>query len=161
MYLVSKKGYEALIRERNEVVKELEKQQKIMGWHADLDKDLRENPGFMQTRVKLTYELPYRLREVDEVIKNCGIIEDTEEYKNFDFKIVQVGARVALRLENGETVVYTILGYNESDMEKNIISYLAPFAKILLEKSLNDEIILDFNHGVKKAKIISIEKGLF
>jgi len=160
MYYVSKNGYEALIRERNEVIEELEKQQRIMGWHADLDKDLRENPGFMQTRVKITHELPYRLRELNEIIEKCRIIEDSEEYINFDFKTIQVGARAVLEFENGEIVSYTILGYNESDTDKNIISYLASFAKVILGKSLNDEVVLDFNSDLKKAKIISIEKGL-
>lgn len=160
MYLVSKKGYEKLILERDAILKELERQQGVMGWHADMDKDLRENPGFMQTRVKLTYELPYRLRELTEIIKKCKIIEDLEEYKNFDFKMVRIGARVGLQFENGETVFYTILGYGESDTEKNFVSYFTPFAAALLGKSVGDEVELNSPSGVKKAKIISIEKGL-
>lgn len=159
MYWVSKNGYEKLILERDGIVKELERQQGIMGWHADMDKDLRENPGFMQTRVKLTYELPYRLRELSDILKKCKIIEDSEEYQNSDFKTVQTGCRVGLQFENGEIVFYTIMGYGESDTEKNIVSYLTPFAAAILGKSVDAEIELISPSDAKKIKIVSIEKG--
>lgn len=159
-YWISKEGFKNLQEKKERLLKEIELAQKRMGWHADLDKDLRENPGFMQARVKLVHELPYELREVSSIIFKCKIIEESEEYKNYTCETAQIGARVGLLWESGEKEYYFIAGYNESDLSNNIISYTTPLAETILGKKIGDEIEFKPNSGIKKFTIFSIEKGL-
>lgn len=159
-YWISREGFKKLQEKKEWLLKEIEAAQKRMGWHADLDKDLRENPGFMQTRVRIVHELPFQLKETAGIISKCRVIEDSEEYKNYNLETAQVGARVGILWNSGEKEYYLILGYNESDLSKNIISYTTPLAETILGKKIGDEIEFKPNSEIKKFTIFSIEKGL-
>lgn len=149
MELISERGYEELCKEIENVDAEIIKTQREMGESAKRDNDLRENSEYMELRVKAMYTLPQKKQNLLDRIKNCKIIEETNEYKNFDGQII-VGSKIKL-ICDGEEETFTIMGDNEGDLNNDIISCRAPFAQALLGKHINET--LNFN-----GMIIQIEE---
>ena len=144
MELISKNGYEKLCEEYHLMDQKITDTQRKMGESAKRDNDLRENPEFMELRVKAMYILPAEKEKLYKRMHDCMIIEECEFYKSFD------GSKVI----PGSKVVYDIDGDNESDLDNDIISAATPMAKALIDKHINE--IIDFN-GMK-ITIKSIEK---
>lgn len=149
MELISKKGYKKLCEELKNVDSEIAETQRKMGESAKCDNDLRENPEYMELRVKAMYILPQKKHKLYERTRDCKIIEKTSEYKNFDGNVI-VGSKVKI-ICDGEEETYIILGDNEGDIDNNILSCKAPFAQALLGKHIKE--IVSFN-----GMIIQIEE---
>ena len=144
-YRVTREGYNKLMEEYQNIDVEYVETTKAMGKSKEMDSDLRENPEFMNLRVKAMYEIPKKKKELFEMLQSSVIIEDTEEYKNWDRKTVIDKCGVTLEI-NGEESDYSILGENQSDIDSNIISSSAPLVKELLGHKKGDTIT--FN-GIK------------
>ena len=153
MELISKKGYEKLCEEYQLMNQKIIDTQRKMGESAKRDNDLRENPEFMELRVKAMYTLPAQKEELYRRMHDCMIIEECEFFKLFDGSKVIPGSKVVYYID-GKTETLTILGDNESDLDNNIISSATPMAKALINKHINE--LIDFN-GMKII-IKSIEK---
>ena len=59
---ISRKGYEKLLQQINEVDNEIVDVRRLIGESAARDNDLRENKEFLDLRVKAMYELPAKKR---------------------------------------------------------------------------------------------------
>lgn len=153
MELISKKGYEKLCEEYQLMNQKIIDTQRKMGESAKRDNDLRENPEFMELRVKAMYTLPAEKEKIYKRMNDCMIIEECEFFKSFDGSKVIPGSKVVYDID-GKTESLTILGDNESDLDNGIISLATPMAKALIDKHINETI--DFN-GMKVI-IKSIEK---
>ena len=149
MELISKKGYKKLCEELKNVDNEIIETQREMGESAKRDNDLRENPEYMELRVKVMYTLPQKKQKLYERTQKCKIIEETSEYRNFDGNVI-VGSKVKVICDSEEET-YIILGDNEGDLDNNIMSCKAPFAQALLGKHIKE--IVSFN-----GMIIQIEE---
>ncbi len=141
-YRVTREGYNKLIEEYQNIDDEYVKTTKAMGKSDEMDSDLRENPEFMNLRVKAMYELPRKKKELFEMLQSSVIIEDTEEYKNWDRETIIDKCGVVLEI-NGETANYSILGANQSDIEFNIISSSAPLVKELLGHKKGETVLFN------------------
>ena len=53
---------------------------------------------------------------------------------------VHFGATVTVQNQKGKTLSYTIVGANETDLDKNRISWLSPVAKALLKKHIGEHV---------------------
>ncbi len=153
MELISKKGYEKLCEEYQLMDQKIIGTQRKMGESAKRDNDLRENPEFMELRVKAMYTLPAEKEKLYKRMHDCMIIEESEFFKKFDGSKVIPGSKVVYEID-GETETLTILGDNESDLNNGIISAATPMAKALINKHINE--LIEFN-GMK-ITIKSIEK---
>lgn len=131
-----------------------------MGESIALDNDLRENPEFMQLRTEVNYVLPRKLEEINGIIKSCKIIEETREYVEAKFDKAQLGAKVTVQYDDGTVIPFTILGYDEGDLDTNTISYLSPIARGLFGKRAGDRIEIKTPDGIIKVEILSVEKGI-
>ena len=147
MELISKKGYEKLCEEYHSMDQKIVDTQRKMGESAKRDNDLRENPEFMELRVKAMYTLPAEKEKLYKRMHKC------EFFKLFDGSKVIPGSKVMYDID-GEIETLTILGDNESDLDNDIISAATPMAKALMDKHINETI--DFN-GMK-ITIKSIER---
>ena len=152
-YYVTREGYEKLLEEYYNIDKLYTETTKAMGKSDEMDSDLRENPEYMELRVKAMYAIPRKKKELFEQLNNSVIIEDTEEFKNWDKETVITKCRVSLVID-GEIEIYDILGANESNFDQNILSCEAPLVKALLGHKKGDMII--FNDI--KIKIQNIEE---
>ncbi len=72
---------------------------------------------------------------------------------------VSIGTVVTIQDHDSRQIeIYTILGPHESDFDQGIISYLSPFAKLLIHKKVSDKIRIDDNHSYQ---IIDIKGAEF
>ena len=114
--------------------------------------DLRENAEYHAARdkQKVIYaeidNLAQRLEQV-EFIENLPISGD----------VVSLGTIISLQEENGDEAEYTILGPEDADTDKNIISFLAPLAKGLIGKSRGEVADLELPGKTKRFKINKIQ----
>jgi len=116
--------------------------------HGDLSENAeyhaaKEKQGLVEARVA---ELEDRLSRA-EVIDPSSLKGDR----------VMFGATVTLIDENDETVVYQIVGSEESDARNGRISYTSPLARALIGRSLGDDIEVTTPSGEKYFEIEKIE----
>lgn len=149
----TRKGEEELWRRYHSIDEEIKKTTLAMGVSDSIDSDLRENPEFMELRVKAMYALPNQKSELFQKLRKVIIIEDMEEYKNFDGETVIMGSAVTLDFE-GEEETYTTLGTENSDVDNNILSAHAPLMEAILYHKVGE--IINFN-GME-VKIKKVEK---
>ena len=152
-YYITRKGYEKLYLEYLNIDKEIIEANKMMGESVKRDNDLRENPEFMALRVKTMYELPSRKKELWDKYNEAIIIEETEEYRNFDGNTVIKGCKVKLDLGD-EICEYQIMGSSEGDLDNDILSCDSPMAQVLLGKRLGETVVMN----EMKIRIMEIEK---
>ena len=70
---------------------------------------------------------------------------------------VTFGATVQITdLSNDQKHTYKIVGVDEADIEKNLISISAPLCKAMINKNINDIIEVNTPNGVKEYQINSI-----
>ena len=151
--LISRAGLAKIKAEFDAIDVEIQKTIREMGESAKRDNDLRENPEFMELRVKAMHTLPAQKENLYWKIKDAVIIEDTCEYQNFDGSTVIVGSIVTFTMDGAEKKL-TILGTMEGDFKNNIISCDAPLAHAMLDKHVGDT--FDFN--LKTIVIKKIER---
>lgn len=66
---------------------------------------------------------------------------------------VRFGCRVGLRADSGECLSFRIVGEDESDPSRGLVSYVSPLAESLLGASIGDEVA--WRGG--RAEVVSIE----
>jgi len=159
VYYVSRKGLISLSQKQKELIQDLENSTRAMGLSASIDNDLRENPEFMQLRTKVTYELPNRISNLDKVIRSARVINDMDYIQNQDFYEVMPGMEVELESEDGEFRIHSILGYEEGDPKKGIVSYLSPIGERLLYKTLGDWVDLPRQGKLIHYEIVNIKRS--
>lgn len=141
-YRVTREGYNKLMEEYQNIEDEYIATTKAMGKSDEMDSDLRENPEFMDLRAKAMYAIPQKKRALFEMLQRSVIIEDTEEYKNWDRETVIEKCGVVLDMD-GETVNFSILGANQSDIYLDIISTEAPLTQALIGHKKGETIIFN------------------
>lgn len=141
-YYISENGYENLYEQYLDIDRQITITNKQIGESVKRDNDLRENPEFIQLRVKAMYELPHKKQELWNKYQNAIIIENMDEYKNFDGNTVIRGCNVLLMFDD-EEVEYFISGTDEGDIDRGIISCSAPLAEAILNKNVGDRILFN------------------
>ncbi len=158
-FYLSRRGLERLSAQRDQLRKDLQRSTKEMGESVKRDNDLRENPEYMQLQTKVSYELPNKIAEITKILGTHLLIEETEAIKGGHFDEVQVGMQVTLEDENGVERHISILGYEEGNPAKGIVSYLSPVAKMLMHKGVGDEVDLPVAGKPVGYEITSIERS--
>lgn len=88
------------------------------------------------------YLEPGKKRELQKELVNATIIEETEEYLNWDQNTVIRMCKVGFTM-NGKMQEYTILGKNEADIPNKILSCDAPLVLALLGHSVGDTLMFN------------------
>ena len=101
--------------------------------------DLSENFEYKAAKEKQD-QLYQKLRTLESEIRQARIIDTSHVSTNE----VNIGTTIRLKSSKGDAdTEYTVLGKWDSDLERNIISYEAPLAKVLLGKKRGDEVTID------------------
>lgn len=141
-YYISKKGYESLYEQYLDIDRQIAMINKQIGESVKRDNDLSRKPELMQLRVKAMYELPHKKEELWNKYENAIIIENMDEYKNFNGSKVIIGCNVLLMLDD-EEIEYFIAGTDEGDIDNGIMSCSAPIAEAIINKNVGD--IIQYN----------------
>ena len=115
--------------------------------------DLSENAEYHAAREKQSF-IEGKINELENKISRAEVI-DTSRLENTS---VTFGATVQLLDINSESNhTYKIVGVDEADIEKNLISINAPLCKSMINKKIDDFFEVSTPNGTKEYQIISIE----
>ncbi len=120
---------------------------------ARAEGDLRENGGYKAARDQQSVLLRMQAKLERELRNARGT-----DFANTASDKVGIGTIADLQdIGTGTSETYTILGAWDSDVEKNVVSYLSEIAKALIGKAPGDEVELPTESGsVRRLKITAV-----
>ena len=152
----SKQGYEELQKEL--AFRKTEKREEIIKAIAAAKSfgDLSENAEYDAAR-DAQGQNEARIAELESLIENAEIVDES----TIDTSIVNIGSIVTVwDKDDKEEIVYTIVGSNETDPMRNMISELSPIGKKLIGKHEFDEVTIEVPMGELHFEIKKIEHVL-
>lgn len=134
-----------LDRERPELVK-------VIQWAAS-NGDRSENADYIYGK--------RRLREIDRRIRfltkrlDAAVVVDPATREATDQ--VFFGATVTVMHGNGQEKTYSIVGIDEADASRNLISWISPLARALLKARAGDAVVMRSPSKDEEIEILSVE----
>ena len=116
--------------------------------------DLRENAEFQYAKEEQGH-IEGRISEIAAKLGAAQIIDVTEIPNNG--KVIFGVTVTLLNLDTDETVVYKIVGDDESDIKENKISIYSPVARSLIGKQIDDSVLIQIPSGEIEYEILSVE----
>ncbi len=110
--------------------------------------DLSENAEYVEAKEQQGL-LETRIAELEAMIKNADVVEKTAG------DIVAIGDSVKLRL-NGKELDYKLVGPNEADPLKGLISHESPIGTAILGKRPGDKVDAKTPAGTQKVEILAV-----
>ena len=104
---------------------------------AAAEGDRSENAEYIYRKKELR-GIDSRIHFLQKRLPSLTIVSTKPDNQEF----IYFGAWVTLEKENGEEVIYRIVGPDEHDSEKGFISMDSPLAKALLKKTYDAEIVI-------------------
>jgi transcription elongation factor GreA len=149
---ITREGYETLKREL-EYLKTVERPQNIKAIEtARAHGDLSENAEFHAAKERQAF-IEGRVNELGYKLNNAEVIDPNKLPKDR----VLFGSTVELEnIDTEETVVYQIVGVDESNIERGRISISSPLGKALLGKAPGDEVTINAPGGKRIYELIEI-----
>jgi len=115
--------------------------------------DLKENAEYHAAREQQSFT-EGRIKEIESKLSNCQVIDVTQV--NAHGKVV-FGATVDLAdAETGEELTYQIVGEDEADIKKGMISITSPIARALIGKREGDVATVQTPGGVREFDICEV-----
>lgn len=150
--LITRQGYENLKlelddlwrRERPDVTKKVT-------WAASLG-DRSENADYQYNKKRLR-EIDRRVRHLRKCLENLKIVD----YQPEQAGKVYFGAWVEVENDDGGTLKFRIVGYEEIFSRKDYISIDSPMARALLKKEVGDDALVKTGAGEVTWYINNIE----
>lgn len=148
---ISKEGFAkikeelaALKKERPEVIKAIAE--------AREEGDLKENGGYHAARERQGM-LEAKINYIESRIPQFNVVD----MNTLGGNKITFGATVELEdIDTGDEKTYTIMGPDESDFKKGIISIESPVGKALLGKEEGDEVLVNAPKGKIEYGIVSV-----
>ena len=114
--------------------------------------DLSENAEYHAARERQSF-IEGRIVELENKITRAEVIDPSK----LDNSKVTFGATVVITdLETEKKNTYKIVGADEADIEKNLISVSAPLCKSMINKKVEDVFEVQTPKGIKQYQINSI-----
>ena len=147
-------GAEAL---RNELTRlKSEDRPRIIASIADAREhgDLKENAEYHAAREQQSF-CEGRIQEIEAKLSNAQIIDVT---KLPESGRVIFGTTVTIyNTKTEEEVTYRIVGDDEAEIKKNLLSVNSPIARALIGKSVDDVVVVGTPSGNIEYEIVSVE----
>ena len=115
--------------------------------------DLSENAEYEAAKEKQAF-IEGRIKEIEGKLSNAQIIDP--KTINADGRCV-FGATVELEDENGNSVIYQIVGEDEADIKNGKISVTSPVARALIGKYSGDTAQVQAPGGMREYEIVEIK----
>ena len=122
----------------------------VVTWAAS-NGDRSENADYQYGKRRLR-EIDKRLHFLKTRMQSAEVIDPSQMKSDK----VLFGAKVTLENENGEEVVYQIVGEDEIDIKLKRISWMSPLAKAILGKKIDDEVKVNKPSGNENMIIVDI-----
>lgn len=146
------KGF-ALLKEELNQLKTVERPANIRDIELALEHgDLSENAEYHAAKEKQGH-LAGRIDYVEDKVARAQVIETNSG----ELDRVRFGMTVLLSdSESGEETSYTIVGEDESDASKGLLSITSPVARALMGKEVDDEITVRVPKGTRVFEVLEI-----
>ncbi len=118
---------------------------------AAAEGDRSENAEYIYRKKELR-EIDRRIRYLQKRLPQLKVVHDMPANREQVF----FGARVTLENDQGETMIYRIVGADEYDQDKGHISVDSPLAKALLKKKLDEEVRVETPKGHSRYLLVAI-----
>lgn len=144
-------GFEKLKSEYSELLhKERPKVVEVVAWAAS-NGDRSENADYQYGKKRLR-EIDRRLHFLNQRLDSAEVIDP----QNVKTDKVVFGATVELQNEDDQIVVYKIVGEDEFDAAKGLISWQSPLAKAVLGKKVGDLVTLQKPNSTEELTVLTV-----
>lgn len=96
--------------------------------------------------------LAQRITELDARLASAVVVEPSSQSQD----VVRFGATVTVLADDGEERQYRIVGVDEADAAQGSVSFLAPIARAMLGRQVDDVVSLDTARGTETLEIVAI-----
>ena len=132
---VTQEGYDALVKEYDQLVHVTRAEVIVELKEARAQGDLSENADYDAARERQG-QVEARIRELDELIKNSEII-DEKAAKKGKSNVVKLGSQVKiLDLSENREINFSIVGSVEADPLKGKLSNSTPLAEAIMDQKV-------------------------
>lgn len=114
---------------------------------------LEQVPADTPEREEQLAGIAHRLAELDARIATATVVDTRGQPRDQ----VRFGAWVTVRTAGGEERRYRIVGVDEADAAQGLVSFLAPIARAVLGRQLDDTVSLETARGAETLEIVDIE----
>jgi transcription elongation factor GreB len=148
-------GFQALKDELAHLMRtERPKVVEIVSWAAG-NGDRSENGDYLYGKKRLR-EIDRRIRFLTKRLESAHLVDPAEQ-KNRDQ--IFFGATVTYANSRDEEITITIVGVDEADLEKGLISWVSPIARALLKAAEGDLVQVRTPAGIDTLEVIEIRYG--
>jgi transcription elongation factor GreA len=150
---MTRRGYETLVEdlrrlkveERPRVVEAI----KVARAHGDLS----ENAEYDAAKERQGH-VEGRIAQIEDRLARAEVVDTS----NLDLERVRFGTTVVLEdLDSGEEVTYTLVGEDEADVEKKLLSVTSPVGKALIGRAPDDEVVVRVPSGTRTYEVRQIK----
>lgn len=150
-YHLTKEGYENLLKELDDLVKNKRKEIAARLKEAKDFGELSENPEYDYAKNEQAF-VEGRIEQINEILQNYVILDE-----NNGRDIIDIGSTIVVRdLEEKKNRKYKIVSSVESNPEQNKISDESPMGRALLGKKIGEEVAFKVPGKIRRLKIIDI-----
>jgi len=149
---MTRQGYEAL-RDTLQRLKTVERPQNVKDIEeARAHGDISENAEFHASKERQAH-LEGQIALTEDKLARAQVIDPSGQTPDK----VRFGATLRLEdIQTGEEVRYTIVGEDEANVSKGLISVTSPVAQALLNREVNDEVKVQVPKGTREFEILVI-----
>jgi len=148
--LITREGLEKLKKEldylkntrRHEIAERIERAKELG--------DLSENAEYSEAKDEQAFN-EGRVLEIEEVLKKLTVVENKSKGET-----IGLGSKVSVEY-NGKQKEFSLVSFNEVDLEQNKISNESPLGQALIGKKAGDEVTVLTPSGQVKYKILKVE----
>ena len=115
--------------------------------------DLKENAEYHAAKERQGLQ-EARIKHIEDNLARAEIIDP----QKLSGDRVRFGATVTVtNLDTDEETKYQIVGAEEADINRGLISISAPLARALIGKSIGDEVVVQLPSGTRRYEIGNVE----
>jgi transcription elongation factor GreA len=152
---ITKNGYQVL-RDELDNIKKVERPKVIAAIEeARGHGDLSENAEYQYAKEKQSF-METRIQELETKLATAEIIDTSKIPRD---KVVFGSKFIVCNTETDEEVTYQIVGVDESDIGKGLISIASPLAKALIGKKPGNVVVFKSPAGEKEYEVLKIIAG--
>ena len=150
---ISPQGHQKIVDEYNFLVnRERPRITAEVGWAASLG-DRSENSEYIYGKQRLR-EIDRRLRFLRDRLDKIEPLDPA----SFTGPLVTFGATVDIEDEDRNPQTWTILGEDEVDLSRRIVSYVSPIGKALLGKQVGDVATFVTPGGTREVTVVALRR---
>ena len=114
--------------------------------------DLKENAEYHAAREQQSF-VEGRIKDIKLKLSNAEIVDPKKITSN---KVVFSATVILFDFDNEKEITYSIVGDDEADIKKSMISINSPIARALIGKEENDVASVETPSGKKEFEILNI-----